>query len=317
MTGAAFETIEFEAEAAEKGRLDKVIQAFLLSRFPAEQNRFTRSYVQKLFSQGLITIEDEPVDKNHKLDKGDLVSIELPPLQTLETIPQDIPIDIVYEDKDLLVVNKEKGMVVHPGAGNADGTLVNALLFHCAGSLSGINGVERPGIVHRIDKDTSGLLVVAKNDAAHIRLAEQIAAHTVTRKYYAVAHGRFRNPEGTVDAPIGRKANDRIKYCVTERNSKKAVTEYKVLEEVDKYSYLELHLLTGRTHQIRVHMEYLGHPLAGDKLYGNMKAEKGFEGQCLHAGVLGFVHPSSGEYLEFRAELPDYFTNFLEKLRKG
>ncbi|MDO5138407.1 MAG: RluA family pseudouridine synthase [Oscillospiraceae bacterium] len=297
------------------GRLDKYIQTRLLTLFPDEEERFSRSYVQKLFADGNILINGKPVSKNEKVKAGAIICIDLPAPQALEAEPQNIPIDIVYEDDDLIVVNKPKGMVVHPGAGNPDGTLVNALLYHCSGRLSSINGVERPGIVHRIDKDTSGLLVVAKNDFAHFKLAEQIAAHTVTRYYYAVAYGHLKDNEGVIDAPIGRKANDRIKFCVTDKNSKEAVTEYRVLEEMEGYTYLELHLRTGRTHQIRVHMEYIGHPLVGDKLYGNHKQVKYFEGQCLHAGVLGFIHPRTGEYMEFKAELPEYFVEFLNSIR--
>lgn len=309
------ELLQITIDSDFSGRLDKYIQAKLLYLFPDDEERFSRSYVQKLFADGCVSVGSKVVSKNEKVKEGSVVCVDLPAPASLEAQPQDIPIDIVYEDDDLIVVNKPKGMVVHPGAGNFDGTLVNALLYHCSGRLSGINGVERPGIVHRIDKDTSGLLVVAKNDLAHLKLAEQIAAHTVTRYYYAVVYGHLKNNEGIIDAPIGRKPNDRIKFCVTEKNSKSAVTEYRVLEEMDGYSYLELHLQTGRTHQIRVHMDYIGHPLVGDKLYGNHKQVKFFEGQCLHAGVLGFVHPRSGEYLEFRAELPDYFVDFLDSIR--
>ncbi len=309
-------TIEFILGSDSTGRLDKAVQNYLVSVFPEERERFTRNFIQKLFSQEFVLIDGNPADKSRKADPGLSIHVLLPPPVSLDVEPQDIPIEIIYEDADLLVVNKPKGMVVHPGAGNPDGTLVNALLYHCSGKLSGINGVERPGIVHRIDKDTSGLLVVAKTDTAHNRLAEQIAAHSVTRKYYAVAHGHFRESSGVINEPIGRKPNDRIKYCVTQHNSKQAITEFKVIEELEKYSFLELHLLTGRTHQIRVHMAYLGHPLAGDQLYGTMKKEKEFEGQCLHAGVLGFVHPVSGEYMEFSADLPAYFTQFLDRIRK-
>ena len=309
------ELITIDLDSDYSGRLDKYIQTKLVYLFPDEEERFSRSYVQKLFSDGCIFVEGKELSKNDKLKPGSEVSIRIPAPASLETEPQNIPIDIVYEDDDLIVVNKPKGMVVHPGAGNPDGTLVNALLYHCKGKLSSINGVERPGIVHRIDKDTSGLLVVAKNDFSHFKLAEQIAAHTVTRYYYAIAYGHLKDREGIIDAPIGRKANDRIKFCVTEKNSKTAVTEYRVLEEMEGYSFLELHLRTGRTHQIRVHMEYIGHPLVGDKLYGNHKQVKYFEGQCLHAGVLGFVHPRTGEYLEFKAELPQYFEEFLSSIR--
>ena len=229
---------------------------------------------------------------------------------------QDIPLDIVYEDSDLLVVDKPKGMVVHPAAGNPDGTLVNALLFHCKESLSGIGGVVRPGIVHRIDKDTSGLLIVAKNDSAHIKLSEQIKEHSFTREYEAVIVGHLKEKEGTVDAPIGRSKNDRKKMAVTGFNSKNAVTHYKVIEEYSGFSYVGFKLETGRTHQIRVHMAYLGHPLAGDGVYGGKNAQNAIQGgQCLHARKIGFIHPTSGEYMEFYSDLPEYFTCFLEKLR--
>jgi len=313
--GNMSELLQITIEDDFSGRLDKYVQAKLLYLFPDDEERFSRSYVQKLFADGSISIGGKAVSKNEKVKAGAVICVDLPSPASLETEPQDIPVDIVYEDEDLIVVNKPKGMVVHPGAGNPDGTLVNALLYHCKGRLSSINGVERPGIVHRIDKDTSGLLVVAKNDFAHFRLAEQIAAHTVTRYYYAVVYGHLKEHDGIINAPIGRKPNDRIKFCVTEKNSKTAVTEYHVLEEMDGYSYLELHLQTGRTHQIRVHMDYLGHPLVGDKLYGSHKQVRYFEGQCLHAGVLGFVHPRTGEYLEFRSELPEYFVEFLNSIR--
>lgn len=313
--GNMSELLQITIEDDFSGRLDKYVQAKLLYLFPDDEERFSRSYVQKLFADGSISIGGKAVSKNEKVKAGAVICVDLPAPASLETEPQDIPVDIVYEDEDLIVVNKPKGMVVHPGAGNPDGTLVNALLYHCKGRLSSINGVERPGIVHRIDKDTSGLLVVAKNDFAHFRLAEQIAAHTVTRYYYAVVYGHLKEHDGIINAPIGRKPNDRIKFCVTEKNSKTAVTEYHVLEEMDGYSYLELHLQTGRTHQIRVHMDYLGHPLVGDKLYGSHKQVRYFEGQCLHAGVLGFVHPRTGEYLEFRSELPEYFVEFLNSIR--
>ena len=214
------------------------------------------------------------------------------------------------------IINKPKGMVVHPAAGNPSGTLVNALLWHCSGNLSGINGVNRPGIVHRIDKDTSGLLVVAKNDKAHLCLSEQIASHTVTREYFAVVYGIMPCTKGTIDAPIGRSEKDRKKFAVTEKNSKNAITDYEVLETIGNYSFLKLRLHTGRTHQIRVHMSSIGHPLAGDAVYGPRNVIKELNGQCLHAGTLGFIHPRTGEYMEFHAELPEYFTAFLAKLRR-
>ncbi|MDO5123448.1 MAG: RluA family pseudouridine synthase, partial [Eubacteriales bacterium] len=226
-----------------------------------------------------------------------------------------IPLDIVYEDDDIIVVNKPKGMVVHPAAGNPDGTLVNALLYHCKGKLSGINGVLRPGIVHRIDKNTSGLLVVAKSDAAHASLSEQIKKHSISREYRAVVYGHLKEEIGEVNAPIGRHSTDRKKMCVTQKNSKNAITHYEVLEEFRDFSYIKCILETGRTHQIRVHMAYLGHPLAGDDVYGPKKVITELEGQCLHAMKLGFVHPTTQEYMEFSSELPDGFEKFLSKLR--
>ena len=232
-----------------------------------------------------------------------------------EAKAENIPLDIVYEDNDLLVVNKPKGMVVHPAAGNYDGTLVNALLYHCGDSLSGINGVLRPGIVHRIDKDTSGLLIVAKNDESHKFLSGQIKEHSFTREYEAVVWGSVREDEGTVNAPIGRNPNDRKKMCITQKNSKEAVTHYSVIARYKGYTHIRCVLETGRTHQIRVHMASLGHPVAGDLVYGVKNEKVAFEGQCLHAKKIGFVHPATGEYMEFDSELPEYFKNFLTKLR--
>lgn len=275
----------------------------------------TRSAVQKLIEKGDVYLNEESASKNRKVKCGDTVRVIIPAPAEPDIVPQDMPLDIVYEDDDLLVVNKEKGMVVHPAPGNPDGTLVNALLFHCKGSLSGINGVIRPGIVHRIDKDTSGLLVVAKNDAAHQKLAEQIKEHSFTRCYRAVVHGSIKDDEGTVNAPIGRSPKDRKKMAVTDKNSREAVTHFKVLEREKDYTYIECQLETGRTHQIRVHMAYRGNPVAGDTLYGPKNTPKELNGQCLHAQKLGFVHPTTGEYMEFEAPLPDYFENFLKKVR--
>lgn len=273
----------------------------------------SRSLVQKLLKENNILINSQAVSKNYKLRAEDIIDINIPEPELLDVTPQDIPVDIVFEDDDLLVVNKPKGMVVHPAAGNPDGTLVNALLYHCKGRLSSINGVIRPGIVHRIDKYTSGLLIVAKTDKAHTNLAEQIKNHSFTREYMGIVCGRMSDDEGTVDAPIGRHKINRKKMAVTETNSKNAVTHYKVLETFDKYSLLKFVLETGRTHQIRVHMSYIGHPILGDDVYG--KAFKGIDGQCLHAKKIGFIHPSTGEYMEFDSELPEYFEKILKKVR--
>ncbi len=275
----------------------------------------TRSAVQKLIEDGCITVNQKTVPKNYKLRAGDSVAVHIPEPVAAEALPENIPLDIVYEDDDLLVVNKPRGMVVHPAAGNYTGTLVNALLYHCGDSLSGINGVVRPGIVHRIDKDTSGLLIVAKNDFAHQHLAEQIKAHSFTRKYRAVVCGNIKTDEGTIDAPIGRHPTDRKKMTVTHQNARNAVTHYKVLERLAGYTYLELTLETGRTHQIRVHMASIGHPVAGDPVYGGKNYLKKLDGQCLHAFYIAFVHPRSGETLAFSAPLPDYFEDFLNTLR--
>ncbi|MEA4911961.1 MAG: RluA family pseudouridine synthase [Oscillospiraceae bacterium] len=298
-----------DEEAGE--RIDSYLALKLCEGAPSV---FTRSYIQKLVLCGDASIDGEAAKKNARLRAGQVVEIKAEPPRALAAQPQDIPIAVVYEDDSLIVVDKPKGMVVHPAPGNPDGTLVNALLYHCGGSLSGINGVLRPGIVHRIDKDTSGLLVVAKNDAAHLSLSQQIAAHTVTRRYQAVVHGALREAQGTVDASIGRSEKDRKKYCVTEKNAKSAVTHYQLIENYERFAHVELRLETGRTHQIRVHMASIGHPVAGDTVYGPKDTPKSLGGQCLHAGVLGFVHPETGEYMEFHSELPRYFTDFLKKL---
>ena len=286
-----------------------------LDKWLSEQlDELTRSAVQKLIDSGEILVNGEKAPKNYKLKGGEEITVALPEPEVLDVKPQNLPIDIVYEDDDLLVVNKPKGMVVHPAAGNPDGTLVNALLYHCEGRLSSINGVIRPGIVHRIDKLTSGLLIVAKNDMSHNKLAEQIKEHSFTREYQAINCGRFKDKTGTIDAPIGRSKYDRKKMCVTELNSRHAVTHYEVIEEFSQYSLVKFRLETGRTHQIRVHSAYIGHPVLGDEVYG--KPFKGLEGQCLHAKMIGFIHPSTGEYMEFDSELPEYFQSTLLKLRK-
>lgn len=288
-------------------RADKAISAAL----PA----LSRSAVQALIQDGRVLCNGAPVQKSTKLPVQSVLTVEIPPARPLEVVAQNIPLDIVYEDSDLLVVNKPKGMVVHPAAGNEDGTLVNALLYHCGDSLSGINGVIRPGIVHRIDKDTSGLLIVAKNDAAHRSLAEQIKAHSFTREYRAVVYGCIK-ADGTVDAPIARHPQERKRMAVVRSPAaREAVTHYFVVRHFTGFTQLRLRLETGRTHQIRVHMAYIGHPVAGDPVYGPKKVITSLGGQCLHAGLIGFVHPRTGRYMEFEAPLPPYFTDFLKTLR--
>lgn len=295
--------------------VDNITNDVRIDKWICEQNQeISRSMLQKLLKDNFVTVNGKAVSKSYKISNGDKISFEIPEPVELDVLPENIPIEIVYEDDDLLIVNKPKGMVVHPAAGNYNGTLVNALLYHCQGRLSSINGVIRPGIVHRIDKNTSGLLIVAKTDKAHAGLAEQIKAHTFTREYQAVICGRLKESTGIIEAPIGRHPVDRKKMCVTDKNSKEAKTEYTILEEFNGYSHIKLKLYTGRTHQIRVHMSYIGHPVYGDDVYG--KASKLCEGQCLHAKKIGFVHPISGEYLEFDSELPEYFVNVLNKLSK-
>ena len=275
----------------------------------------SRSAIAKLIEDGRVTIEDKPGTKSVKTSLGDVITVLIDDPQPVDITPEAIPLDIVYEDADLLVVNKPKGMVVHPAPGNYSGTLVNALMYHCGDQLSGINGELRPGIVHRIDKNTSGLLAVAKSDIAHAGLSAQIADHSFTREYLAVAYGNIKEDERTVDAPIGRHKTDRKRMCVTQQNSKPAVTHLRVLERFGNFSYISCRLETGRTHQIRVHLAYIGHPIAGDDVYGPKKVITSLGGQCLHAYRLGFVHPVTGEYMEFTADPPDSFTAFLTKLR--
>lgn len=277
----------------------------------------TRSAIQRLCDAGNISAGGVSLPKSYKLRGGETITVLLSDAKPLDVVAQEIPVEIVYEDEDLLVVNKPKGMVVHPAPGNYDGTLVNALLYHCGNRLSGINGVIRPGIVHRIDKDTSGLLIVAKNDLSHAKLAEQIKAHSFTRIYNAVVYGGFTVQEGTVNAPIGRNPSDRKKMCVTTKNAREAVTHYRVLESLGAFSNLELKLETGRTHQIRVHMAYQGHPVAGDAVYGPKKVITRLHGQCLHARSIGFLHPRTGAYMEFNSELPDYYVAFLKSFHGG
>ncbi len=276
----------------------------------------SRSFFQKLLENGDIKINGEVnTSKKYKVVKGDVIEVIIPEPKMLSIEPEDIPLDIFYEDDDVLIVNKPKGMVVHPANGNENGTLVNAIMHHCGDSLSSINGVIRPGIVHRIDKDTSGLLMIAKNDKAHNCLAEQLAEHSITRAYRAIVYNNFTEDEGTVNKPIGRDPKDRLKQAVTYENSKRAVTHYKVLERFGNFTLIEAVLETGRTHQIRVHMSHIKHPLLGDMVYGPKKKMLGVDTQMLHAKVLGFVHPTTGEYMEFESPLPEEFEEVLRKLR--
>lgn len=296
-------TTEYEGE-----RLDKFLAAFL--------DGYTRSAIQRIIEDGGVTLNGKTLSKNYKLKVNDNLEITIPDSRPLEINAENIPLDIIYEDNDLLVVNKQKGMVVHPANGNYSGTLVNALLFHCKDSLSGINGVIRPGIVHRIDKNTSGLLIVAKNDLTHTGLASQIKSHSFTRAYEAVVYGNIKEDSGSINQPIGRNPNDRKKMAVTLKNSKSASTHYKVIERFGNFTHIRCELETGRTHQIRVHMAYIGHPIVGDDVYGPKKIIKSLNGQCLHAKQIGFVHPRTGEYLEFESELPEYFKAFINQIKK-
>lgn len=302
------EIIEFLIDETYSGeRLDKVISANVGS--------FTRSYAQKLIENKCVTVDEEVVDnKNFKIKEHKMIKIAVPEPEMLDLKPENIPLEIVYEDDDLLIVNKPKGMVVHPAPGNYSGTLVNALMYHCGESLSSINGTIRPGIVHRIDKDTSGLLIVAKNDFSHKNLAEQIKNHSFSREYEAVVYGNLKNDTGTINAPIGRHKIDRKKMAVTNENSRNAVTHYTVLKRYKNFTHVRLKLETGRTHQIRVHMAYIGHPVAGDPIYGPKRVIKNLNGQCLHAKHIGFVHPKTSKYIEFESDLPDYFKKFLKTL---
>ncbi len=276
----------------------------------------SRSYLQKLVADGQVLVNGVPVKTSYKLKSGDIVQVTIPEPEVLQIIPEDIPLDILYEDADILIVNKPKGMVVHPAAGHTTGTLVNAVMYHCKDELSSINGVLRPGIVHRIDMDTTGVLVVCKNDMAHQSLAEQLKVHSITRIYYAIVYDNLLEEEGTIHKPIGRHPTNRKKQAVNVKNGRDAITHYRVLERLQgKYTLVECRLETGRTHQIRVHMASIHHPLLGDTLYGPAKDPFHLQGQTLHAGVLGFVHPRTGQYVEFRAELPEYFQELLNRLR--
>lgn len=289
-----------------------------IDKYLAEQlPDITRSYLQKLLKDGSVQMNGKPVKTSTKTAAGAVIGLTIPEPEEPEILPEDIPLDILYEDSDVILINKPKNMVVHPAAGHYTGTLVNALMYHCKGDLSGINGVLRPGIVHRIDKDTTGVLIVCKNDKAHNALAEQLKEHSITRKYRAIVCGNLKEDEGTVDAPLGRHPQDRKKMAIVRTGGKRAVTHYRVLERFGNYTYIECQLETGRTHQIRVHMASLGHPLLGDEVYGRVKSPFKLEGQTLHAMVLGFIHPTTGEYMEFEAPLPEYFEKLLEKLRRG
>lgn len=289
-------------------RLDKFVTDEL------DDKAVSRTQVQDWIKEGFVTVNGKQVKANYKLQEGDVLAISPPEAQPLEIVAENIPLEIVYEDQDVVVVNKPRGMVVHPAPGHASGTLVNALMYHCK-DLSGINGIMRPGIVHRIDRDTTGLLMVAKNDLAHVSLAEQLKEHSVTRRYIALVHGNVPHDSGTIDAPIGRDTHDRKMYTVTDHNAKEAVTHFTVVERIGgDYTLVELQLETGRTHQIRVHMKYIGYPLAGDPVYGRNKTVP-LNGQALHAGILGFTHPRTGERLQFEAPLPDDFNEILFNLR--
>lgn len=287
-----------------------------IDRFISERMADTsRSYIQKLIKDELVTVDSKVVKSNYKVKEGEWVEIVLPEPVSLDIEAENIPLDILYEDSDVLLVNKPKDMVVHPSAGHVTGTLVNALLYHCKDTLSSINGVMRPGIVHRIDKDTTGILIICKNDKAHNCIAEQLKVHSITRRYHALVWNNVTDDTGTVDAPIGRHPVDRKKMAINHKNGKHAVTHYKVLERFGQYTYIQCELETGRTHQIRVHMASIGHPLVGDPVYGPVKQPFKTVGQMLHAKVFGFIHPSTNEYMEFETDLPEYFQLILEKLR--
>lgn len=302
--------LQYEVTAEEDGlRLDQYIAGRCMD--------LSRSYIQKLIKESRVTINKNIQTKTKTaVQESDIVNVSLPDPKELEIKPQDIPLDILYEDNDVLVVNKAKGMVVHPAPGHYEDTLVNAVLYHCRDNLSGINGVLRPGIVHRIDKDTTGALIVCKNDKAHQKIADQLRAHTITRSYRAIVYNNFSEDEGMINAPIGRHPTNRKKRMVTEKNSKEAITHYKVLDHLNhKFNYIECRLETGRTHQIRVHMSHIGHPLLGDEVYGPVNSKfKNLQGQTLHAATLGFIHPTTEEYMEFSAPLPDYFEKLLKTL---
>ena len=297
----------FEIQEDQQMRLDK----YLAEQFPEQ----TRSYLQKLIKEGSVLVNGKSVKTGFQLSKGDEVCVSIPEPKELDVEPQKMDLDIVYEDEDVILINKPKGMVVHPAPGHTTDTLVNGLLYHCKDNLSGINGVARPGIVHRIDRDTTGILIVCKNDMSHNSIAAQLKEHSINRRYRALVHGNLKDDTGTIEGPIGRHPIDRKKMSINEKNGKPAVTHYTVLERFGNYTLIECKLETGRTHQIRVHMTSIGHPLVGDEVYGPAKSPFKLQGQCLHAMILGFVHPRTGAYMEFSADLPEYFEDLLRKLR--
>lgn len=299
---------EFQVEIENGERIDKFLSHEMID--------FSRSYVQKLIKEGHVRVNGKIVKANYKLSYDEMIQVEIPELTEPDIVPENIPLDILYEDEDILIVNKPKGMVVHPAAGHYSGTLVNALMYHCGDRLSGINGVMRPGIVHRIDMDTTGSLLVCKNDMAHQSIAEQLKVHSIKRIYHAIVHGNIKEDSGTINAPIGRHPVERKKMSINYQNGREAITHYRVLERFGNYTYIACQLETGRTHQIRVHMSSIHHPLVGDMVYGPMKgAFSDLQGQTLHAKILGIQHPRTGEYLEVDAPLPEYFEKLLAKLR--
>ena len=306
------ETFEIEAEY-EGERLDKYLSV-IFEQSKTSSNAPSRSFFQKLIRDGHVKVNDSIAKANYRLRMDDLVCVEIPDAVETPILPEDIPLDILYEDDDLLVVNKPKGMVVHPSAGHYSGTLVNAIMFHCKDSLSGINGEIRPGIVHRIDMDTTGSLIVCKNDESHVKIAEQIKEHSVNRRYRGIVYGVVKDDEGTINAPIGRHPTNRKKMAINEKNGKPAITHYKGLERFSNYTYMEFKLETGRTHQIRVHMASIGHPLLGDTVYSSGKSPFKTQGQTLHAMTIGFIHPHTNEYMEISAPLPEYFLKILKSL---
>ena len=301
--------MELYTYRAETGgeRIDRYLNGYL--------EDLSRSYIQKLVQENNILVNGKPVKANYKVRENDAITVQIPDAETPDILPENIPLDILYEDDDILVVNKPKGMVVHPAPGHYEHTLVNAVMYHCGECLSGINGVMRPGIVHRIDMDTTGSLLICKNDQSHRILAEDLKEHFITRRYHAIVHGNLKNDNGTVDSPIGRHPTDRKKMSTKAPHARRAVTHYRVLERFGDYTYLECELETGRTHQIRVHMASIGHPILGDPVYGPAKCPFKLEGQTLHAKILGINHPSTGQYMEFDAPLPAYFEKLLTMLR--